>query len=949
MSIYYSPLNLKENTMEILIYGSCVSRDALEFDSEKRLKLIDYFARSSLASSMSNNVINDIPTHNIHSSFQKRMVENDLNKSILAIIKQSKYDILLVDFIDERFDLWISPDEAVCTVSNEFLSSGFNPPKNEILKSGSEQWFSYWEKGWVSLLNALNQSGNLHKLVINEVYWSKKTASDNNYLPNYSSAGIDIANKNLKRLYERIKRDISESHFIHFNSDELIGSDGHKWGKSPFHYQDNVYKKIISKLYTHNNNQYDGFVHSPHPFCDFIIISYKEITSCRLNTLERMAIKLGLSISVKEKLIIISNSSLNHSTIVSGYGYHNNKTIKNSVDKYNEHELSNGVGNYSSCLIQNERNATIFQDYFGMGSTYYSSNNNVALSSNRSHLIYIFSNIFEINTPNKNNINSKLLDHFFFSGQAFNNEMPICGIFKTPLHHKVILADGKINIVKINIDSLYHHATYEEALKAGVEELKAITKNALDALTSDNSIVCCDLSGGKDSRAALAVIMAIYGDKYYVRTNEVKNSEDLYISNKIASYFNINYIDHSNDIFIPISYADRINIWRSYFMGDYHRMGLPNRSTHGNSQTIRIGGGAGEVYRDFWNKIINKTSLNEVSQVLNSLLEKELALITGLQQKDKDSLSDYIKESFHSDIESNDSFISLSEHYLKFRNRSHFGMRHFSTFHDAIYVFPLLSPSLLAASSLLSEKDRENGRLMYDIIDYLNPVLNQFEYDGGFPLAERLVENVLHVDTETIEDKNKEWVKANELLKASQNTDISINIENTRLNDLLDYEVSQSLTRIKFSLNDFNDFVDFVETIYNKYEKSKRISEASTRATASTIFSIDDALHPLQSKKDEVIIFAKEKYGNDFINPILTCAIKNLDGRCLVSLTLKKTTSSHDYNFAYYIMQDGVRLHTLWYTNKTEHLLDIEVAPNVTLIAFAKNIKSGKVFVSNPQ
>lgn len=90
--------------MEILIYGSCVSRDALEFDSEKRLKLIDYFARSSLASSMSNNVINDIPTHNIHSSFQKRMVENDLNKSILAIIKQSKYDILLVDFIDERFD-----------------------------------------------------------------------------------------------------------------------------------------------------------------------------------------------------------------------------------------------------------------------------------------------------------------------------------------------------------------------------------------------------------------------------------------------------------------------------------------------------------------------------------------------------------------------------------------------------------------------------------------------------------------------------------------------------------------------------------------------------------------------------------------------------------------------------------------------------------------------------
>ncbi len=67
------------------------------------------------------------------------------------------------------------------------------PPKNEILKSGSEQWFTYWEAGWVLLISALNDSGNIHKLLINEVYWSNMTIGNDNYLPHYSSAGIHAA------------------------------------------------------------------------------------------------------------------------------------------------------------------------------------------------------------------------------------------------------------------------------------------------------------------------------------------------------------------------------------------------------------------------------------------------------------------------------------------------------------------------------------------------------------------------------------------------------------------------------------------------------------------------------------------------------------------------------------------------------------------------------------
>ncbi|MFM4998240.1 DUF6270 domain-containing protein [Aeromonas sanarellii] len=680
--------------MEILIYGSCVSRDALEFDKTNKLKIKDYFARSSLASSMSSKKIEGLPIDKITSSFQRRMVESDLNKNLLQIIKESNYDILLIDFIDERFDLWVTPNGSVCTISNELISSGFTPPKNEILKSGSEQWFTYWEAGWVLLINALNDSGNIHKLLINEVYWSNMTIGNDNYLPHYSSAGIHAANATLNKIYNRIKNDISESQFIKFNEDDFIGADSHKWGKSPFHYQDLVYNKIINKLHTQKNNKYDGFVHSPPPFCDFLIVSAKEVTPYSYNLIRKTAIKIGLNIRHSEQLIIISNSPLYDSTIISGYGSYNNITIHHdSGIILHEKYLEQGVGNYTACIIQNESRASIYQDYFGMGSTYYAHNDQFAVASNRAHLIFIFSNLLGIKEPNRNNIYSKLLDHFFFSGQAFNNETPISGIFRTPLNHNIVISCGDLKIVKNSDEKTYQHSSYKNALDAGIKELKTITKNAIDLLTHKDSIICCDLSGGKDSRAALAVLKSVCDEKYYIRTNDVKNSDDLRISTEIASHYNLNYIDHSNDISLPISYSDGIQIWRSYFMGDYHRMGLPNRSAYGSSKTVRIGGGAGEIYRDFWSKIINKSSFIEINAVLDSLFEKEFFLLKKIKKNDLDNISKYIKESFSLEISSNHSFESLSEHYLKFRNRSHFGMRHVSTFHDAIYVFPLLSPS----------------------------------------------------------------------------------------------------------------------------------------------------------------------------------------------------------------------------------------------------------------
>ncbi|HHP5549181.1 TPA: DUF6270 domain-containing protein, partial [Campylobacter jejuni] len=54
---------------KICIFGSCVSRDIIEYDMKNNFELIDYYARSSFASLASSAMIEQSVLDNIQSSF----------------------------------------------------------------------------------------------------------------------------------------------------------------------------------------------------------------------------------------------------------------------------------------------------------------------------------------------------------------------------------------------------------------------------------------------------------------------------------------------------------------------------------------------------------------------------------------------------------------------------------------------------------------------------------------------------------------------------------------------------------------------------------------------------------------------------------------------------------------------------------------------------------------
>lgn len=236
--------------MRLAIFGSCVSRDAIGFDEEGKVKLLAYYARSSLASAFGNEPKDiTIDTGVIKSQFQQRIVNYDIIKKFKNDITELDFDYLLIDFIDERFNLWRSPEGGLLTLSNEFMSARCVLNGGNIIQSGSIEWLSYWEEAWHQLYEIMKESGLLHKIIINESYWSESITSGYEKIPNYPNALIKRSNEVLTKLYGIIKTNLPESAFIKFSQCELIAKHDHQWGISPFHYVDDYYKKIISSLY----------------------------------------------------------------------------------------------------------------------------------------------------------------------------------------------------------------------------------------------------------------------------------------------------------------------------------------------------------------------------------------------------------------------------------------------------------------------------------------------------------------------------------------------------------------------------------------------------------------------------------------------------------------------------------------------------------------------------
>lgn len=225
----------------IFILGSCVSRDALEHASD-RFELASYLARTSMASiGMPKVEDEDVRSKvaGIASPFQRRMLVNDLDKTTTSLISSTPHDILLLDFVDERFNLLLS-GRTVFSYSGELEKSGVEVGDRGVVAPDSEAFLSLWLAGFSRLLSDVDPA----KVVLNRVYWAERFPDGSDA----SSRGwIHRSNAVLQRLYDAVDQYWALRR-IDYPREIVVADPLHKWGVAPYHYTSEFYAHTIAAL-----------------------------------------------------------------------------------------------------------------------------------------------------------------------------------------------------------------------------------------------------------------------------------------------------------------------------------------------------------------------------------------------------------------------------------------------------------------------------------------------------------------------------------------------------------------------------------------------------------------------------------------------------------------------------------------------------------------------------
>lgn len=217
-----------KNSPGVFVYGSCVSRDPFELNSS--LRLVDYFARTSLGSAFRQPPHEWNPEETIGSvisRFQRRMVEADLKKTLAREILDADFDILVLDFIDERMST-IEFRGSTITESAELKSAGFKIDPSQSFEPWTEMGMQRRRDGIARLISICDPA----QIVVNRVFWATHDSSGS---PLSYSRWIARNNTFLAEMYA-IMSSVPGVRFIDYPDGMLAADTGHQWGVQAYHY-----------------------------------------------------------------------------------------------------------------------------------------------------------------------------------------------------------------------------------------------------------------------------------------------------------------------------------------------------------------------------------------------------------------------------------------------------------------------------------------------------------------------------------------------------------------------------------------------------------------------------------------------------------------------------------------------------------------------------------------
>jgi Family of unknown function (DUF6270) len=238
--------------MSVAIFGSCVTRDLFE-DPLLRAELGHYAARSSIISVVAPPAAIDEERVLLSSAWQRRCVVGDFRKSFFDVLAQTEAEWLVIDLIDERFDL-LQGAETFITCSSAFRSAGLEerPPfPVEVIRRNSPAGWKLFEDAAVRFAERVTRIIPPERVVLHRALWCTHYRADGRVEP-FPPGRLELSktqNAMLNHGYDALTA-------VFGGAAETIGVDparhladaAHHWQLEPYHYEPTYNEWAIERL-----------------------------------------------------------------------------------------------------------------------------------------------------------------------------------------------------------------------------------------------------------------------------------------------------------------------------------------------------------------------------------------------------------------------------------------------------------------------------------------------------------------------------------------------------------------------------------------------------------------------------------------------------------------------------------------------------------------------------
>ncbi|MGA4777952.1 hypothetical protein ACPCUX_05355 [Cellulosimicrobium sp. AB352] len=385
-----------------------------------------------------------------------------------------------------------------------------------------------------------------------------------------------------------------------------------------------------------------------------------------------------------------------------------------------------GAGNYTVVELS-ESGAVVQPDLFGMNTVYYSE----SLVTNRLHLAAMVARRVDADNALSSTYND---GGFSFSFNTFKT--PVQGVSLLPAGARVAVSRAALSVTRTDSSDEFvtcEPEDYWALIERGAQE---VVDNVV-AVVDSGLPVFADITGGRDSRVVFGALVAA-GKQREVVFNTIANPAteglraDLEIGTGLVSHYGGTYSERPRAAgYAEHSVDQQLQRRRSQVFGAYHWIvptDLRTVTSLGTSRTIRMLGGGGELYRDYWRPMLF-TSVDPDERAndenVYAMLSRHRTGALGLRHFDRYSRD--LVETFR-DLPGETMGHKLDAHYLNFRNRFHFGSRQTSA-ESMSTLNVATSPALLAASRALPARERASGRVLFDVIKELDEELAYLPFD----------------------------------------------------------------------------------------------------------------------------------------------------------------------------------------------------------------------------